>query len=405
MLFRSDGSPNPSQSADHRLGSELPRGGVSAHPGHPEWAEWHTSRPYTVGIEEEVMLLDPECWGLAHESEQVLAELPPDFGAHAAAETHQATIELATSPWETALETAREGRELRVGLCHELEKWNLRVASAGTHPFALWSDTRVSRSARYQLVYESMRELARREPTFALHVHIGVGDPERAIVLQNRLRAHLPLLLALSANSPFWQARNTGLASSRTPIFQAFPRVGVPRMFRSYGEYVEAVDQLLRVDAFPAPTFLWWDVRPQPRFGTVEVRVMDAQTTAANTAVLAGTIQAIAHLELEEGYAADQVIAAEEVLQENRFLAARDGMKARFIDPVVERRVSAHDVLADLLVAVRAHAEDLGCEALLDQLRDMALQNGAEEQVAIARQSGLPGVVRALAARFAEPAP
>jgi glutamate---cysteine ligase / carboxylate-amine ligase len=358
-----------------------------------------------VGIEEEVMLLEPESWGLAHEGEHVLAKLPPDLGAHAAAETHQATIELATLPWRTAREAAREARQLRVGLRDALERWGLRAASAGTHPLALWSDTRVSRSARYQLVYESMRELARREPTFALHVHIGVADPERAIVLQNRLRVHLPLLLALSANSPFWQARYTGLASARTPIFQAFPRVGVPRAFRSYSEYVEAVDQLLRVDAFPAPTFLWWDVRPQPRLGTVEVRVMDAQTTATDTAALATVVQAIAHLELEEGYAPDRLIGAEEVIQENRFLAARDGMKARFIDPVAERRVSADDVLADLLVSLHAHAEDLGCEALLYHLREMALQNGAAKQLVIARQHGLPGVAQAIAARFAEPAP
>jgi glutamate---cysteine ligase / carboxylate-amine ligase len=405
MLFRPDGFPDSSQMDDDHVGLELTRGGVSARPGHAEWAEWHTSRPYTVGIEEEVMLLDPGCWGLAYEGEQVLAKLSPDLGAHAAAETHQATIELATLPWRTAREAAREASELRVWLCDELERWNLRAASAGTHPLALWSDTRVSRSARYQLVYESMRELARREPTFALHVHIGVADAERAIVLQNRMRAHLPLLLALSANSPFWQARDTGLASARTPIFQAFPRVGMPRRFRSYSDYVEAVDQLLRVDAFPEPTFLWWDVRPQPRFGTVEVRVMDAQTTAADTAALAAIVQAIAHLELEEGYAADQLISAEEVIQENRFLAARDGMNARFIDPVEERRVSAHDVLADLLASVHAHAEDLGCEALLDHLAEMALQNGAEEQVALARQHGLSGVIRALAARFAEPAP
>lgn len=384
---------------------ELARAGVSTDLGRPEWAEWHASRPYTLGIEEEVMLLDPEHLGLVHESEQVLAKLPPGLGAHAAAETHQATIELATFPWQTAREAAHEAGELRRGLRDALAQWHLCAASAGTHPFALWSETRVSRSARYQLVYESMRALARREPTFALHVHVGVPDPERAIALQNRLRAHLPLLLALTANSPFWQARNTGLASARTPIFQAFPRVGVPRRFRSYGEYVEAVDQLLRVDAFPASTFLWWDVRPQPRFGTIEVRLMDAQITATDTAALAALIQTIAHLELEEGYAADRLIAAEEVIQENRFLAARDGMKARFVDPVAERRISAQDVLADLLASAQAHAEQLGCHALLDHLREMAHQNGAEQQIVIARQRGLLGVIRALAARFADPAP
>jgi carboxylate-amine ligase len=370
----------------------------------PAWAEWRASRPYTVGIEEEVMLLDPQDWGLAHRGEEILASLPPGLGAHAAAETHQATLELATSPWGTAAEAAREASELRASLAEALTQWGLCPASAGTHPLALWSDTRVSGSARYQLVYESMRELARREPTFALHVHIGVGDPERAVTLLNRMRTHLPLLLALSGNSPYWQARDTGLASARTPIFQAFPRVGVPRAFRSYSHYVDVVDQLLRLDAFPTPTFLWWDVRPQPRFGTVEVRVMDAQTSPLDTAALVALVQTIAHLELEEGYAGRRLIASDEVIQENRFIAARDGMKAEFIDPVDEQRISARDLLDDLLTVGGPHAEQLGCEDILEHIGELALETGAERQVRIAGDSELPGLIRTLAASFAVPA-
>ena len=159
-----------------------------------------------------------------------------------------------------------------------LEPLGIRAAVAGTHPFTLWEDVEVSPGARYQFLYSSMRELARREPTFGLHVHVAVPNPEQAVRAYNRMRAHLPLLLALSGNSPFWQGRDTGLCSMRTPLFQAFPRVGIPREFRSYADYVEGIDVLLRCDAFPEPTFLWWDVRLQPRFGTLEVRVMDAQT-------------------------------------------------------------------------------------------------------------------------------
>lgn len=349
------------------------------------------------------MLLDPTDWGLAHEGERILGRLTPALGAHAAAETHQATLELATLPHARVADTAHEAAELRAALSAVLSGHGLRAASAGTHPLALWSDTRVSDSARYQLVYETMRELARREPTFALHVHVGVADPESALMLQNRLRTHVPLLLALAANSPFWQARDTGLASARTPIFQAFPRVGVPRAFRSYEHYVEVVDQLLRVHAFPASTFLWWDVRLQPSLGTVEIRAMDAQITPADTAALAALVQTIAHLELEEGYAAEGLIGAEEVIHENRFLAARDGMRAGFIDPVAERRVSAQDALDDLLQAARGHAEQLGCEGMLDHLRAMALETGAQRQLRFAREHELPGLVGALAERFAEP--
>jgi carboxylate-amine ligase len=373
--------------------------------GLPAWAEWHASRPYTVGLEEEVMLLEPGDGRLAQHGEEILSRLPPQLAAHASAETHDATIELAGSPHQSVRGAAREAASLRVALARDLAGHELRAASAGMHPLAMWTETQLSRTARYQLIYRSMRELARREPTFALHVHVGVAEPEAAIRLLNRLRAHVPLLLALSANSPFWQGRDTGLASARTPIFQSFPRVGIPRAFRSYGHYVETVDQLLRCDAFPAPNFLWWDVRPQPRFGTIELRVMDAQSVAADTAVLAGLVQTVAHLELEEGFHPRRLIDADEVIQENRFLAARDGMDARFIDPVAERQVSARELLARLLAAGQAHAEELGCEDVLAEVGRLSARTGADRQRALARRGPLREIPRLLSDLFTEPGP
>ncbi|MGI8428297.1 MAG: carboxylate-amine ligase [Solirubrobacteraceae bacterium] len=352
----------------------------------PEWADWHPSAPYTVGIEEEVMLLDPRDWALAQRIDDVLPRLSPGLAAHVTPETHGAAIELATSPNDDVAGAAQQLADLRASLAGELAGCGLRVASAGTHPFAMWTETQVSSGARYQLVYGSMRELARREPTFALHVHIGVADPDAAITLHNRLRAHLPLLLALSANSPFWQGRDSGLASARTPLFQAFPRVGIPRAFTSYGDYAETVDLFLRCQAIPEPTFLWWDVRPQARFGTVEVRVMDAQATVVQTGALVALVQSIAHLELEEGYHAERLIDAGEILAENRFLAARDGMDAHLIDPVAERRVPARTQLATLLESVRPHAADLGCEDALEPIAALGREAGAAQQLKLARE-------------------
>jgi carboxylate-amine ligase len=251
-----------------------------------------------------------------------------------------------------------------------------------------------------------MRELARREPTFGLHVHVGVSSPAAAIELYNQLRAHLPLLLALSVNSPLWQGRDTGLASARTPLFQAFPRVGVPRAFRNYREWVEAVDVLLRCHAFADPTFLWWDVRPQPRFGTVEVRILDVQSTAGETAALVALVQSLARLELEEGYASRELLAMPEVLQENRFLAARDGMDARLIDPVSERQIPARVQLEELLSACLPHAQDLGCEPELASIASLAERTGATRQLEGWRTSdSLPAVVAALAALFTADTP
>jgi carboxylate-amine ligase len=367
----------------------------------PNWARWRPSTPFTVGIEEEVMMLRPDDWSLAQEIDAVLPEVPSDIEAHMTAETHKAAIELATDPHQTVGAAIEQLAGLRSGLEDVLEGQGLRAAAAGTHPSTVWHETVVSSGTRYQFVYGSMRELARREPTFALHVHVGVAEAEDAILLHRRLRAHLPLLLALSVNSPFWQGRDTGLSSARTPLFQAFPRVGIPRGFRSYADYVEAVDLLVRCGAIPEPTFLWWDARPQPRFGTVEVRIMDVQSSVDETAALVALVQCIARREVLEKEAIRPVGHSPEVLVENRFLAARDGMDARLIDPARERRVPARAQLEELLEICAPHAEALGCAAELEGIRPLAARTGADRQLEMARdEARLPGLVAALADAF-----
>jgi glutamate---cysteine ligase / carboxylate-amine ligase len=367
------------------------------------WADWQPSAPYTIGLEEEVMLLDPADWSLAQRSDDVLPQLPQALAEHVSAETHQGALELSTDPHRTVGEAIAQIAGLRAWLAAELAAQGLAVAAAGTHPFALWTDTRVSPASRYQVILRTMGDLARREPTFALHVHIGVEDPERAMRLLNRLRAHLPLLLALSANSPFWQGRATGLASTRTPVFGAFPRTGIPRRFNGYEDWVQTVDALLRCGAFPEPTFLWWDVRPQPALGTVEVRVMDAQTDVAATGALCALVQAVARLEIEEGHATERLVAAEELLAENRFLAARDGIEADLLDLAAELRRPARAQLRALLDAARPHADALGCRAELETVARLALEPPFLRQLdAVERRGGrLPGLMAELAAAFA----
>ena len=367
-----------------------------------QWAEWRSdSRPYTLGVEEEAMLLDPGDWSLAHRSDELL-ESVPDFAArHATAETHRSALELATGIHEDVDSAMCELLDLRRTLCRGLDPLGMSAASAGTHPFAVWNDTVVSTGQRYDFVYGSMRELARREPTFALHVHVGVPTPNAGIRLVNRMRGHLPLLLALSVNSPFWQGRDSGLASARTPLFQAFPRVGIPRRFRDYAEYVETVDLMIRCDGFPEPTYLWWDVRPQPRFGTVEVRIMDAQSTVADTAVIVALVQSIAKLELEDSWISDKLLRLPEVLDENRFIAARDGMSAELIDPRIEQRVPATELLRELVSACAPHARELGCWEQLRGAEAMAQRTGAARQLERARRpERLPGLVSTLADEY-----
>jgi carboxylate-amine ligase len=381
----------------------------------PDWAEWNpvgAAKPWTLGAEEEVMLLDPADWSLASRIDDVLPALPSSVSDHAAAETHGSALELFTRPHRTAAGAAGELADLRAGLASALDSLDLRAAVAGTHPFAQWADVEVSPGARYQSIYDTMRELARREPTFALHVHVAVPDPESALSALRGLRVHVPLLLALGANSPFWQGRDTGLASARLPVFGAFPRVGIPRAFGSYAEYVEAVDVLLRCGAFPEPTFLWWDVRLQPKLGTIEVRVMDAQTRAADNAALTALVQCLVRLEATEGLVDEQIAGRPEVLDENRFLATRDGMSAQFLDPEAEAQRPARDILDEVLDACSPHAAALGCEAELASVARLAGEPGYEHQRRLAgvgqgEQVGdeLGHVVAALAAEFSVPRP
>jgi carboxylate-amine ligase len=184
-------------------------------------------------------------------------------------------------------------------------------------------------------------------------------------------------------------------------MFGAFPRVGLPRAFADYHDYVESIDLLLRCAAFPEPTFLWWDVRLQPRWGTVEVRIMDAQIKVADSAGLVALVQSLVHMVLSKGAAEVASHDVPELLAENRFLAARDGMKAMFLDPELERQVSAHDALSMTLDACAPHAEELGCRDELEGARTLSRHPGVERQRERAREAtGLAGVVEALADAF-----
>jgi carboxylate-amine ligase len=369
----------------------------------PGWARWKGGEPWTVGLEEEVMLLEPD-GSPAWRSEDVLARLDDELAHHARGETHGLALELATDPHTTVGAAASQLRHLRAGLAESVRSLGMQAAVAGTHPLARADEVEVSPGARYQYLHSTMRELARREPTFALHVHVAIPDPELAVRAFDGMRHHIPVLLALAANSPYTGGHDSGLASARTPVFQAFPRTGLPRAFGTYASYVEAIDVLLRCGAIPEPTFIWWDLRLQPRYGTLEVRVMDAQTRIRDTAALAALVQCLVRLEALDGFAEPE--DTPEAMAENRFLAARDGIDAQLLDVCRGRRVPAAGRLATLVDACWPHARALSCEKELALLAHLAGDPGAVRQRAIASEpGGLPGLLHALQADFSPPRP
>jgi glutamate---cysteine ligase / carboxylate-amine ligase len=255
----------------------------------PSWASWNGAlkQRYTIGVEEELMLLGaPPAHAPSPSSDLVLSRLSGELALCISPETHASVIELATGIHGGVTDATAELAALRAQLARELNELGLHAACAGTYPLARRDDIRTSAAGRYGAVTASMRMLARREPTLALHVHVGVPDPEDAVRLLNGFREVVPVLLALSANSPFTGGRDSGFASARTVIFQAFPRTGTARRFAGYSDYVGAVDALIASGALPDPSFLWWDVRLQPVLGTVEVRAMDSQSSVGDTTPL-----------------------------------------------------------------------------------------------------------------------
>ncbi len=369
----------------------------------PAWSAWQSDSAFsafTIGIEEEFMLLDPRDWSLAPRSDEVIAGLEPELRDRVTPETHAVVMEVTTGVHRRVADAVAELAELRGKLSRALAGQGLCAAVAGMHPTAVGSDGVVSSHARYRAIGASMRVLARREPTLATHVHVGIADPRAAVRLLNRLRLHLPLLLALSANSPFWQGRATGFASTRTTVFDAFPRTGVARAFRDYADWVERVDALMRSGAIADPSLLWWDARLQPRYGTVEVRIMDAQTTVADVGSVAALVQSLALRELERPADPHDDPPANELIEENRFLAARDGMQALLIDGASGRRIAAADQLDDVVAACRPWAGALGCARELEAVRRLGAANGAALQLAHAEGRDLRAVTARLARAY-----
>src|SRR3954451_20903196 len=249
---------------------------------------------YTVGVEEEYMLLDPETFDLAPGAERILAAgADGPFGANAAPELFESLVEFHTGVCASVPAAAPELRALRDHALAAAAAQGLRLGSAGTHPFGLFERERIMQRDRYEALVDELQYAVRRELIYGLHVHVAVSDPDRAIRVVNALRDHLCELVALSANSPFWRGEPTGFASSRHMIFAAFPRSGPPPQFRDYEDYAGVVETLVVAGCLEDYTRIWWDVRPHPRFGTIEVRVMDAAGTVDEALALTAYVQAL----------------------------------------------------------------------------------------------------------------
>jgi carboxylate-amine ligase len=341
-----------------------------------------TGPPYTIGIEEELMILDADSLELVNAVESMLEHAPR---GEIKPELMESVLEVSTDPCSGTAEAGRQLRALRAQVVARAEQRGLAIGAAGTHPFAMWEDQRIVARPRYRDLISALRFVARQELIFGVHVHVGVDDPDKAIHVTNGMRVHMPILLGLSANSPFWRADTTGLASTRTPIFRAFPRVGIPPTYASWEDYASRIDFMVRAGVIADYTYLWHDVRPHPAFGTVEVRVMDSQTHVEHTLGLAALVQALVK-ELSEHFDAGRELSSYpfEMLDENKWLAARHGLDGELVDLPSSERIATRTLARRLIDRMREHCQDLGSEAELDAVEDLLRKgNGAARQIVV----------------------
>jgi carboxylate-amine ligase len=361
-----------------------------------------TGPSYTIGIEEELMILDPGSYSLANSIDALLEEC--DDPERVKPELLESVLEIATPPARDTHEAGELLRGLRHKVCEAAERRGLCIGSAGTHPFAMWEDQRVTGQERYRDLVSALRFVARQEIIFGLHVHVGIDDAEKAIHVANGMRVHVPLLLALSANSPFWRAQSTGLASTRMPIFRAFPRVGMPPAYDDWDDFAARIDFMTKAGVIEDYTYLWYDVRPHPNLGTVEIRAMDAQTRVEHTLGLAALIQAMVR-ELSEHFEAGSELAhyPHEMLDENRWLAARHGLEGELVDLPHTERVATKALARRVVERLEPHAQDLGSASELEGVRDLIERGGGahRQQVVYEANHDFTEVVREVVAATA----
>ncbi len=348
-----------------------------------------TGPSFTVGVEEEMMIVDTESFALVNAIESLLEDNSKANGdadtGEIKPELMESVLEIATKPCADTGEAGEQLRALRKRARESAGSRGLSIGSAGTHPFAMWEDQRIVARPRYRDLISALRFVARQELIFGMHVHVGIDDPEKAIHVANGMRVHIPVLLALSANSPFWRGDRTGLLSTRTPIFRAFPRVGVPPAYEDWADYERQVEFMIASGVMEDYTYLWYDVRPHPNLGTVEIRCCDSQTRVEHTVALTALIQAMVH-ELAEHYDAGRELGYYpwQMLDENKWLAARHGLEGEIVDLPSSERVGTKVLTRRLLERLTPHAEQLGAADALDGIRDLLERgNGASRQIVV----------------------
>jgi len=352
---------------------------------------------FTVGVEEEFQIVDPDTWELRSHVSELLTASAPALGDQIKRELHQSIVEVGTKICADVTELEHEVTRIRRELSMSAESVGLRIAAAGTHPFSSWKDQILSPGERYESIVEELQQLARSLLIFGLHIHVAVPDKASTIELLNEARYFLPHLLALSTSSPFWQGRDTGLKSYRTTVFRRFPRSGIPDQFDSWSEYEAYLDMLVELHCIDDGKKVWWDIRPHPVFGTLEFRICDVPTSPRVTVALAAIAQALVVklYRLRKSNLGFRIYPRA-LVEENKWRAARYGIDGRLIDFGKRCEVPMRDLALELLAFVDDVVDELGSRKALSYVHTILSEGtSADRQLQVYKQTGdLRAVVR-----------
>jgi len=347
--------------------------------------------PYTVGVEEEFQLVDPASRALVPAVGAVVEA--GDGAALVTSELSRSCVEMVSPVFETVSDLARELPALRRRVAEMARGAGVEIVAAGTHPFSEPTEQPLAEGAHNRRLEDEMGWVARTQAIYGLHIHVAVPDGEAAIGAVNELARRVPLLVALSANSPFWRGADTSLASTRIKIFEMFPRSGLPPAFGGWEDFVRHVETLVASGSIPDSSWCWWDARPHLKFGTVELRAPDVQTDASHTAALVALVQCL--VTGADGRTPEDPL----FIAENKWRAVRHGMDATFYDFADGRPVPARALARELVEELRPVAQGLSCEAELEGVLEIVERGtGAGLQRAAFEKSGsLEGLVDRLA--------
>jgi carboxylate-amine ligase len=362
----------------------------------------------TLGVEIELNLVDRQTTALRSGVLPILGDLPKELQDSVKPELLQCYLEINTRVCQDVAEVEQDLAE-KLQVVREIAAGHgLQLFWSGTHPFSPWQDQQVSPNERYHSLIELLQETARRLVTFGLHVHVGVDSGDKAIMICDRIMQHLPTLLALSVNSPFWQGRSTGLHSQRVKVMETLPTAGLPPLMRNWSEYTWLLNHMVATGFIKTIREIWWDVRPHHSFGTVEVRICDMPPTLGHVLGLTALIQCLVYdLSEEIDYGTYQYGFHPFLVRQNKWRACRYGMEANLVDPVTFQAVPVRQVVHNLVDRLESRADELGCLSYLQSVRDLAEQpSGSVRQLQVFHDTNnFAEVVRRMLSLTNPPAP